>query len=92
MLRITAELIPGGVGKPRVLGVCDITNTGQGTASRGQYRYRLFGKSDHLIAEGTIQNFPRKRLLAWDLLKRVLIHARGTAAEADSVGSRWVTQ
>ncbi|MGH7178848.1 MAG: hypothetical protein ACREJC_15835 [Tepidisphaeraceae bacterium] len=66
------DLIPYGVGKPVSLGTLRIANTGTGTATRGNYRYTLRGKRNRLIANGTLDGFPRKRQIAWELVRRVL--------------------
>jgi len=81
MIRITVELLPKGFeeGK-KVLGVATIANNLTGTTTQGNYSYTLFkkgGRTPYKI--GRIVDFPRKRLLTWDLLFRVL---------ADAVGDR----
>lgn len=76
VLRVTIELIPYSKGTPVVLGVANIANVG-GTPTRGEYRYSILaGKDGRVLARGEVQGFPRKRLLAWDLLARVLAQAR----------------
>lgn len=55
----------------------EIANTGQGTQTQGYYRYTLFNKSNKIMKTGTIGPFPRKELLACDLLLLCLIDARG---------------
>lgn len=93
MIRVTIDLIPGGVGHAKCLGQVEIANTGQGTASRGQYRYRVFGKAmpgrfskaGKVLAEGSIQNFPRKKLLAHDLLLLALFDARKDSLEPKAI-------
>jgi hypothetical protein len=78
MLRVTVELVSHGIEeKKRTLGVAIIANTGQGTLSTGTYTYTLLGKSGQVLKKGGITGFPRLRLLAWDLLLRVLHHAYG---------------
>lgn len=74
MIEITVKLIPHGRRdlKPETLGVCVIANTGKGTPTKGKYFYALKGKSNKVLREGYINDFPRKRLLAWDLLYRIL--------------------
>ncbi len=78
MIYVRIELWPFGRQKhAQLLGECRISNEG-GLASDtyGNYRYDLTGKSDYDLGSGIIEKFPRKRLLAWDLLARVLDHAR----------------
>lgn len=74
MIRVTVELIPyGDESHPRrqILGTAKIANVG-GTATLGHYRYELRGKRGQRIRSGVVSGFPRKRLLAWDLLSRAL--------------------
>lgn len=79
MIRVTVELIPFGIGRPEHLGTVEIANTGKGSATQGNYRFKMFGRGEQkrLYKEGAIEGFPRKRLLAWDLLYRVLRDAVG---------------
>lgn len=80
MIEITVKLIPHGRRdvEPVVLGVCLIANDGTGTPSSGAYKYIMCGKQQKvMLREGFIEGFPRKRLLAWDLLYRVLHQAFG---------------
>lgn len=77
MIRITVELLPFGreEGK-QVLGVAEIANDGTGTASNGHYRYKLSKRGGRgLWRRGTVRNFPRQKLGAWDLFFRVLYDA-----------------
>lgn len=78
MIRITVELDQYGLGEhTEILGTAQINNIGTGTPTSGNYRYTIWGKGGREIARGEINNFPRKRLLAWDLLLRVLLDALG---------------
>ena len=77
MIRITVEKIPFGFGEPEVLGTMTIANTSKNLLSRGDYHYKIHNKRGARFREGFVENFPRKRLLAWDLLYRVLRHAFG---------------
>lgn len=81
MIRVTVELLPFGFEENKqLLGVAEITNDVTGTPDRGNYHYRIWGKrGGKIIRQGVILAFPRRRLLAWDLLFRVL---------ADAVGER----
>lgn len=76
MILIKVELWPGGFesGK-QTLGEARIWNT-TGSGPRANYGYELRGKSGAHIAEGTLKNFPRKRLLGWDLVRWMLNIAR----------------
>lgn len=64
-------------GPPRKLGSIRIGNTGEGTLTRGTYIAQLFGKSHRFMRTVRVEDFPRKRLLAHDLLYRVLREAVG---------------
>ena len=76
MIVIKVELWPYGYEERKEdLGVCAIWNTGEGTPTRGSYRYRLW--FERKMISGDIDNFPRKRLTAWDLLCRILVKALG---------------
>lgn len=71
MIRITVELIPGGVGEPQILGTAIIVNDGTGTATVGNYTYALSHRR-RIWRSGVLEGFPRKQLNVWDLLFRVL--------------------
>lgn len=81
MIRVTMELIPFGVGEPEHLGTMEIGNTGRGTPTRGKYRARLSDRAGRPWREAHVEDFPRRRLLAWDLLYRVLRDAVGERNE-----------
>jgi hypothetical protein len=77
MIRVTLELIPGGVGKPEHLGTIEISN--QITRSlenprRGDYEYEIFKKRRGYApwASGLIENFPRQSYHPWNLVRRIL--------------------
>lgn len=72
MIKITIELVPHGIGKPQHLGTMKIRNALSGTKTQGDYIYRTFNKARRGWRNGTIESFPRKRLLVWDLLYRIL--------------------
>ena len=72
MIKITIELVPHGIGEPRHLGILVICNTGEGSKTRGDYNYRISNKAGSSWRNGSIENFPRKRLLVWDLLYCIL--------------------
>ena len=85
MLRVTIELVPLGIeAMKRTIATANIWNDGTGTPTQGNYKYTLFGKRNRVLAEGEVKGFPRKRLLAWDLMYRVLFErqlARHTRKE-----------
>lgn len=72
MIRITIDLIPMGWQKPENLGVIEIVNDGMGTKARGNYYANAYDKGGRLWKSSTISNFPRTRLLVFDLLYRLL--------------------
>jgi hypothetical protein len=73
MLRITVELVPWGIeSRASVIATGTIVNTGTGTPTRGCYRIDLRDAAGRPWKSGTVDEFPRKRLLAWDLLYRAL--------------------
>jgi len=72
MVRITIELIPFGFLKPKHLGTIDIVNDGSGYSDLGNYKAILYNAGKRKYKECEIKNFPRKKLLAFDLLYRVL--------------------
>lgn len=76
MIRVTVELVSArGRAHDRVLGVANIGNDGTGTATFGHYDAALFGRSKAVWRRVRVRRFPRRRLLAWDLLYRVLREA-----------------
>ena len=78
MILVKIELHPkGDSSKARELGRIKIGNTATGTTSSGDYTAALFdaGKRRYRVVE--VKDFPRKRLLAFDLLFRVLRAAVG---------------
>jgi hypothetical protein len=87
VIAIRVELWPGGDQKrARLLALGTIENTG-GTAARGAYKALLYGATAAGVTKALlnrapfravgVENFPRKRLCAWDLLFRVLRAAVG---------------
>ena len=78
MLVVRIELWPGGCeDRKRTLATGTITNLGTGSKTRGNYFADLRDAAGRLWRHGTVTNFPRKRLLAWDLLHRVLRNLLG---------------
>ena len=73
MLRITIELLPGGhEDRKRTLATGTITNTGTGSLAQGTYFVDFRDAAGRPWRHCTVSVFPRKRLLAWDLLYRAL--------------------
>lgn len=54
------------------LGKMKIWNDASGNQTRGNYKYVIFNKRGTIFRKGEIKNFPRKRLLGWDLVYRIL--------------------
>lgn len=88
MIRVTIELVPGGIGKPRVLHVIEIWNTLARTLStrgqtHGDYAYRIsrkFTRPDGTPSwhkTGDIERFPRAAKNSAHLLLAVLQDAYG---------------
>ena len=73
MLRVTIELVPWGIeSRAKIIATGTIANTGTGTPTSGDYRVELRDAAGRKWKSGGITGFPRKRLLAWDLLYRAL--------------------
>jgi len=72
MLVIRIELHSALTGQITTIATGEIINTGTGSPSRGNYRIVLRDAAGRRWKKGHIEGFPRKRLLAWDLLYRAL--------------------
>jgi hypothetical protein len=73
MLVVRIELWPGGCeARKRTLATGTITNLGTGSNTCGNYFADLRDAAGRSWRHGTVTDFPRNRLLAWDLLFRVL--------------------
>jgi len=73
VLRITIELVPWGIeSRAKTIATGIIANTGTGTPTSGDYRVELRDAAGRKWRSGHIEGFPRRRLLAWDLLYRAL--------------------
>ncbi|MEG1346734.1 MAG: hypothetical protein RSD49_01680 [Hafnia sp.] len=83
MLRITIEMIPGGVGTPRHMGTIEIANEGaqqptedlfSDPTDRGNYKVRLskFKSPKDTWMRGVVRNFDRKNRGPFDLLMQAL--------------------
>jgi hypothetical protein len=77
MLVITIDLHSARTHQVTRLAQAQIANDGQGTPTRGNYRAHFEGKRGRFIESAIVNGFPRKRLLAWDLLYRALRAAFG---------------
>lgn len=72
MLVVKIELHSAVTGRVTTLATGKIVNTGTGTPTRGNYYAVLRDAAGREWKRGTAEDFPRTRLLAWDLLYRVL--------------------
>ena len=72
MLVVKIELHSAVTGEVTTLATGKIVNTGTGTPTRGNYVVVLRDAAGREWRRGTVADFPRKRLLAWDLLYRAL--------------------
>jgi len=80
MIRVTIELIPQGVEAcKRTLTTAEIWNTSGATAENsGTYEFKLMDcgmVKQRTFRQGSVEGFPRKKMTAWSLLKRVLNNA-----------------
>lgn len=74
MVHISVELWPGGSRthpRARVLCSAEIENVG-GTATSGDYRFRLFGKNRRLMKSGDVKGYRRVADHTWTLVRMVL--------------------
>jgi len=72
MLVVRIELHSAVTGEIKTLATGKICNTGTGSPTQGSYRIELHDAAGRCWKSGHIEGFPRKRLLAWDLLYRAL--------------------
>lgn len=81
MIVVTVELRSARTGRRRLLGAAVIGNDEKESIEsrgvRGTYHASLSGRNGRPWKAVTVRGFPRKRLLAWDLLFRVLREAVG---------------
>ena len=72
ILIVKIELHSAVTGEVTTIATGKIVNTGTGSPSQGNYRIELRDAAGRMWKTGHIEGFPRKRLLAWDLLCRAL--------------------
>jgi hypothetical protein len=77
MLIVKIELHSALTGEIKTLATGKIINTGAGTPMRGDYRVELRDAAGRVWKTGSVENFPRTRLLAWDLLHAALKNVLG---------------
>ena len=78
MLVIRIELHSAVTGQITTIATGTICNTGTGSPTQGNYRIELRDAAGRKWKTGQIEGFPRKRLLAWDLLYHALEKLVGT--------------
>ncbi len=78
MLIVKIELHSAVTGKVKTIATGKIVNTGAGTSTQGNYRVELRDALSRPWKSGTVEGFPRRRLLAWDLLARALHNILGS--------------
>lgn len=73
MIVVRIELWPkGDETKKKPLGMIGIANDASGNSTLGNYTFSSINKAGLPYRSGSVKQFPRKRLLAFDLLFRVL--------------------
>jgi hypothetical protein len=72
MLVVKIELHSAVTGEVKTIATGTIVNTGAGTPTHGVYHVELRDTLGRRWRTGSVEGFPRKRLLAWDLLARAL--------------------
>ncbi len=77
VLVVKIELHSAITGQIKTIATGKIANTGKGTPTKGEYRIELRDALGRLWKTGNIKDFPRKRLLAWDLLACALYSVLG---------------
>lgn len=78
MIKVTLELFPHGFSCGRkLLGSAVISNTLASTPTKGSYDAVFANKAGRPWKTCKVSGFPRKKLLAWDLLYRCLKEVAG---------------
>lgn len=72
MLVVRIGLHSAVTGQITTIATGEIINAGTGNPTQGNYRIELRDAAGRRWKNGHIEGFPRKRLLAWDLLYRAL--------------------
>lgn len=77
MIRVVVELLPKGREEcRRTLATMEITNTGEGSRTRGFYRVCRIGKTGQRGARGEVSNHPREAASVWDLVEKAIAATR----------------
>ena len=72
MIKITVELIYGGLGVPKKIGESIIWNDGTGSKAYGNYNFVINEEKIGHLDSGKIMKFDRLKLNVWDLIYRML--------------------
>jgi hypothetical protein len=76
MIRVTIELVPGGIGKPQLLGVAIIANSGESKdPARGNYDAVFATRTGKTWKAARVEDYPRQAYQPWVLLYRLLREA-----------------
>lgn len=76
MIRVTIELVPGGIGKPQLLGVALIANSGESSdPKRGNYDAVFATRTGKTWKTARVEDYPRQAYQVWVLLHRLLKEA-----------------
>lgn len=71
MIRVTVELVSArGSQFNRELGRAIICNDGAGTETVGNYSAQFYGQSGGFGKQGRVENYPRKAVAIWNLVRR----------------------
>ena len=68
MLIVKIELHSAVTGRVTTVATGKIVNTGTGSPTQGNYRIELRDAAGREWKSTSLEDFPRQRLLAWDLL------------------------
>lgn len=72
MIVVQADLISAITGERDDLCRVEIANDGTGTATRGNYNVRLYGRHGRLIRTARVENYERRALPAWRLIQKAM--------------------
>ena len=78
MIVVKLEIWPyGDESDTSSLGTIEIYNDATGSFTRGNYKYKLKGKKDRVMSEGTVKNYARNAQHPWNLIRQVLDDWKG---------------
>lgn len=71
MIKVTVELVSAiDPSRSRLLGTAIIANDGAGSVTRGNYNAQFYGGTGGSGKQGRVENYPRKAVSIWNLLRR----------------------